>query len=171
MRSTGLPSTWQRTRQHRKEQRLSLRMYRSHFSPPDNAPLGCIFAGRLFAVSLARHPLADGAQRVKVYTASHDPYSLLSSPLESKYHIYSGSSCRNLNTSRYVQGVRCADGVSLTREDHYSISVFSCFFYHACAAPVVYCSTRRISEGEQVNAPHGVREVHPRHAPHAWGAG
>ena len=87
MLSMWVPSTWQGTGQHNKEQRLGLRKYGSHFSPPDNAPWGRIFAGRLLSVSLARYPLADVAPRVYVYTGWHDPYSSLSSQLESKYHI------------------------------------------------------------------------------------
>ena len=67
------------------------------------------------------------------------------------------------NTSRYAQGVRCADGVSLTQEEHYSIGICFTVFYHSCAAPVVCCSTPRSSEGEQVRAPHGVRELHAPH--------
>ena len=54
------------------------------------------------------------------------------------------------------------DGVSLTQEEHYSMGIFLKLFLSLCAAPVVYCSTPRSSEGEQVNAPYGVREV--------WGA-
>ena len=38
MQSTGIPSIWRGTGQHSKEQRLGLRIYGSHFSPPDNAP-------------------------------------------------------------------------------------------------------------------------------------
>ena len=64
MQSTGVPSTWQGTGQHRKEQRLELRKYGSHFSRPENAPCGYIFAWRLFAARLARHAHAHGAPRV-----------------------------------------------------------------------------------------------------------
>ena len=83
---------------------------------------------------------------------------------------YSESSYEKPNPSRYDKGVRFADGVSLTQEEHYSVgrlSVSKFFFYHSCAAPVVYCSTSRSSKGEQENAPHGVREVR---APHVLGA-
>ena len=116
--------------------------------------------------------LADGAPRVYIYTGWHDPYPSLSSPLQSKYHIRNHPTYGKPNTSRYAQGVRCADGASLTQEEHHSMSIsFQVFcFYHSCAASVVYCSTPRSSEGEQVNAPHGVREVHAPHAPHARGA-
>ena len=38
MQSTRAPTTWQGTGPHSKEQRLGLRMYGSHLSPPDNAP-------------------------------------------------------------------------------------------------------------------------------------
>ena len=62
--------------------------------------------------------------------------------------------------SRYAQGVRFTDGVSLTQEEHYSMGIRFIVFYHSCAAPVVYCSISRSSKEEQVNAPHGVREVH-----------
>ena len=57
MQSTGIPSTSQGTGQHSKLQRLGLRTYGCHLSPPDNAPWGCIFAGGMFAVRLARVPL------------------------------------------------------------------------------------------------------------------
>ena len=79
---------------------------------------------------------------------------------------YSESSYKKLNTSRYAQGVQCADGVSFTQEEHNSIGICFEVFYRSCADPAVYCSAPRSSEGEQVNAPHGVREFH---APHAWG--
>ena len=102
--------------------------------------------------------LADGAPRVYIYTGWHDPYPSLSSPLQSKYHIRNHPTYEKPNTSRYAQGVRCADGVWVTQEEHYSMGI--CF-------KVLYCSTSRRSKGEQVNAPHGVREVH---APHVWGA-
>ena len=92
------------------------------FHPP-NVPWGCIFAGRLLSISLARHTLADGAPRVYVYIGWHDPYSSLSSPLESISH--SESSYKKPNTSRYSQGVRFADGVSLTQEEHFPTGI--CF--------------------------------------------
>ena len=87
VQGTGVPSTWDGTGHHSKEPRSGLRMYGSRFSPPDNAPWGCIFAGRLFAVSLARHALADDAPRVWVHTGWHDPYPSSFSLLESKYCI------------------------------------------------------------------------------------
>ena len=80
---------------------------------------------------------------------------------------YSEPCCKKPNTSSCAQGVRFADNVSLTPEEHYSLGICFIVFYHSCAAPVVYCSTSRSSKGEHVNAPNGVREVH---APHVWGA-
>ena len=56
----------------------------------------------------------------------------LSSPLESKYSTrYSESSYKKPNTSRYAQGIRCTDGVSLTQEEHYSIGMLRFFIIHA----------------------------------------
>ena len=87
IQSTWVPSTWQGTGQHTKVQRLGIRMYGSHFSPPDNSPLRMHVRLASFAISVTRHPLADDAPRVYVYPGWHDPYSSLPSPLESKYHI------------------------------------------------------------------------------------
>ena len=67
MQRTGVLSTCQGTGQHSKEQRLVSRMYGCHFSSPEDAPRGCVFAGRLFAVNLARYAFADGAPRVCLY--------------------------------------------------------------------------------------------------------
>ena len=93
----------------------------------------------------------------------HDPYSSLSSPLESKYHIQNHLTRSPTLTSRYVQGVWFAAGVSLTQEENYYMGVCFKVFYHSRAPPVAYCSTSRSSKGEQVNATHGVREVHALH--------
>ena len=97
-----------------------------------------------------------------VYTSRHDPYSSLSSPLESKYHNQNHSTSSPALVGMLKESSAQIDGVSLTQEEHYSMGIFLKLFLSLCAAPVVYCSTPRSSEGEQVNAPYGVREV--------WGA-
>ena len=127
MQSTGVSWTWQGTGQHRKEQRLGLRMYRSHFSPPDTALFEDAYSLSVFLQSAWPDTNSRTApQGYKVYTGWHDPYSSLCSPLEWRYHTpeYSESSYKKPNTSRYAQGVRCADGVSWTQEEHYSIGIY-----------------------------------------------
>ena len=75
----------------------------------------------LFAASLARHQLTDGAPRVYVDTGWHPPYSSLASPREAK--TYSESSYNKPTLVGIPQGVWWPHGVSLTQEDHGYIGI------------------------------------------------
>ena len=111
-------------------------------------PWGCLFPGHLFAVSLARYQLADGAPRANVDRGWHPPYSSLASPLESKYlHNHPTTSPKLVGM---LTGIWYPHGVSLRRE-HGSMGtryLFWCFV-SCITAPNVYRSTPRISEGRR----------------------
>ena len=97
-------------------------------------PWGCSFPGHLFAVSLARHQLVDGAPRANVDRGWHPPYSSLASPLESKYHLQNHPTASPTLVGM-LTGICCPHGVSL-RQVHGSMGtcfyVFVSFMHSSC---------------------------------------
>ena len=110
-------------------------------------PWGCSFPGHLFAVSLARHQLVDGAPRANVDRGWHPPYSSLASPLESKYHLQNHPT-RSPKLVGMLTGIWCPHGVSL-RQEHGSMGICFDVLCHSRTAPIVYRSTPQISEGRR----------------------
>ena len=146
MQSTGVPSTWQGTGQHSKEQRLGLRKYGSHFNPqtmhPEDAYSLAVFLQSACSDTHSR-TLPRGYKFIRVGTirTPHCPHHL-------NRNIIFRITYKKPNTSRYAQGVRCADGVSLTQEEHYSIGVCFNFFFSIHALLLLYIALRHEARRE-----------------------